>query len=304
MSPKILRGNLYLGALILTVSTGLLISGCGFMQIWFYCFAWWSTILILDSLNFRLEGSSLISRSFKNFLILAFVSVSVWLVFELYNLVLSNWSYHLPSERWIRWLGFFISFATVIPALYELADFWKNLFPKNMKSGIFRKWGRISPNILIVTGAVSLILPLLIPRFAFPLIWIGFIFVLDPINYRKGRDSLLGDLRGGKGLRLWSWALAGLTAGILWELFNFWSGSHWVYSLPFFDFGKIFQMPVLGYLGFIPFALEIFTFLPLYRNMRNQIKNHPWITAAVITGLLIFDGLVFYLIDIHTWIKI
>ena len=32
----------------------------------------------------------------------------------------------------------------------------------------------------------------------------------------------------------------------------------WYYTVPFFNFGKIFEMPILGYLGYIPFAWELY----------------------------------------------
>ncbi|MFO7867017.1 MAG: hypothetical protein R6V02_09440 [Candidatus Aminicenantes bacterium] len=304
MRHTILCGNLFFGIAILALSAVLLAAGSAFIQIWFYSFAWWSTILILDSLNYRIGGSSVLSRLPKNFLGLAFLSVPVWLVFELYNLVLKNWSYHqLPQEREIRWLGYFIAFATVIPALLELADLWKNLLAKRLKPGPRLKLTGIRLTFLTAAGGISLLLPLLVPHAAFPLVWLGFIFFLDPINFRKGRDSLFGDLSRGNWLRLWSWVLAGLTAGFLWEFFNFWAGSHWQYSLPFFEFGKIFQMPVLGYFGFAPFALEIFVFLALYRHVRDRLRNRTWAAPIIFLILLIFDGLVFYLIDTFTWVK-
>jgi hypothetical protein len=92
-----------------------------------------------------------------------------------------------------------------------------------------------------------------------------------------------------------------MTAGLLWEGFNFWSGSHWEYTVPIFNFGKIFQMPVLGYFGFAPFALEIFAFLVLYRHIRERLQGRPWAYAVIALLLLLFDAWVFSLIDAFTW---
>jgi hypothetical protein len=52
--------------------------------------------------------------------------------------------------------------------------------------------------------------------------------------------------------------MAGAIAGILWEFWNFWSVSKWIYTVPIFGDIKIFEMPIIGYLGFLPFAVEIF----------------------------------------------
>ncbi|MEC7347693.1 MAG: hypothetical protein VYB60_02400, partial [SAR324 cluster bacterium] len=49
-----------------------------------------------------------------------------------------------------------------------------------------------------------------------------------------------------------------LICGFFWEFWNFWSYPKWIYQIPFVDFWRIFEMPVLGYLGYLPFALELF----------------------------------------------
>jgi hypothetical protein len=302
MKPFALKANLWAGAAILAGSAAVLAAGFGFMQTWFYSFAWWSTILILDSVNFRLQGSSPLSRSVKDFFLLAFVSVPVWLVFELYNLALNNWNYHhLPPERGIRWLGYFIAFATVVPALKELGELWTHILRKSSLSLVRFPASAAAQNIFIITGIFCLTLPAFIPKAAFPLIWLGFIFFLDPLNHRYGRDSLLRELSQNQWNRFIGWALAGMTAGLLWEGYNFWSGSHWEYTVPFFNFGKIFQMPVLGYFGFAPFAIEIFAFLVLYRHIRERLQNRPWAYAVIAILLLLFDAWVFSLIDAFTW---
>jgi hypothetical protein len=304
MKTAVLKGNLYAGTAVLALSAALLASGSSLMQTWFYSFAWWSTILILDSVNYRLSGTSFLSRSFKYFLICTFISVPVWLVFELYNLALKNWSYHhLPPETGIRWLGYFIAFATVVPALKELADLWASILKKKNLSLIRIPSSSPVRQGFIAAGIISLTFPIFIPKWTFPLLWVGFIFLLDPINFTHNRSSFLRDLSQNQWNRFFSWVLAGMTAGFLWEFFNFWSGSHWKYSIPFFNFGKIFQMPVLGYFGFVPFALEIFAFLALFHHLHNRLKRRPWTYSFFALILLIFDGWVFHLIDLFTRVQ-
>lgn len=50
-------------------------------------------------------------------------------------------------------------------------------------------------------------------------------------------------------------ALAGLLSGLLWEYFNFWADSKWIYVI-LKDAPHLFEMPIYGYLGFIPFAFS------------------------------------------------
>ena len=47
-------------------------------------------------------------------------------------------------------------------------------------------------------------------------------------------------------------------SGFFWEMWNFYSYPKWIYQIPFVDFLRVFEMPILGYGGYIPFALELF----------------------------------------------
>ncbi len=301
MKDKLLRANLYVGLTAFLASTLLLILKSSFMKTWFFCFAWWSFILFLDSLNYRIRGSSPLSDSLSNFFLMAYVSVFVWIVFEFFNLRMKNWSYHsLPLNTPERWAGYFVAFASVIPALRELSLFFMQ-FLKGKKLSLFR----VQPNPLlcrgsILFGLVSICLVLLWPRVFFPLPWICFLFLLDPINYRRKNDSLLRSFEQGDWTRIWSWVFAGLAAGIFWEMWNFWAGSHWEYSLPYLDFGRVFHMPVLGYTGFLPFALEAFEISTFFSDLKEKLrgKKSVEILILIILGLSCLAG--FYLIDRFT----
>ena len=301
MSGKWIRRNLFIGGAGLLLSTTLLAAGIPFFKTWYYCLAWWPLLLTVDSLNFRLTGDSPLARGAGPFLLKALVSVSLWLLFELFNLRLQNWSYHsLPESHWERWLGYSIAFASVIPAIAEFSLLTKHFIPRIRG---LRKPIVITPAALAgsaVLGISFLGLNLLWPGLFFPLVWLGFIFLVDPVNYRTGRPSLWRDLESGKMDRLVHWGLAGLVMGGLWEFLNFWAGGHWRYSLPYLDFGRIFQMPVFGYLGFIPFALEVFVLWQLFLFLKDRWRKHPVFRAAGIAGLLLFDFWAFHLIDVNT----
>ena len=98
------------------------------MVSWFYSLAWWSYILIVDSLVYRMTGSSMIMDRPKGFLALLPWSVTIWLVFELFNLSLKNWSYiGVTGNIWLRWPGYVISYATVLPGVFETYDLLESL---------------------------------------------------------------------------------------------------------------------------------------------------------------------------------
>lgn len=304
MKDKLLRSNLYLGLMGFFVSTLLLVLKISFMETWFFCFAWWSFILFLDSLNFRKNGSSPLSESCSNFFFMAYLSVLVWVIFELINLRLENWSYHdLPLHTPERWAGYFLGFASVIPAFQELSLFFRR-FNKGNRLSLFK----LEPKpwflrACIIFGLVSIALVLSWPRIFFPLPWLCFLFLLEPINYIRKSDSLLRGFKEKDWTRFWSWIFAGLIAGILWEMWNFWSGSHWEYSLPYLDFGRVFHMPVLGYSGFLPFSLEIFVIFTFFSDIKKRLEGRKTIKtlSLIVMGLLCLAG--FYLIDKFTLVR-
>jgi hypothetical protein len=281
---------------------------------WFYCFAWWSYILMVDGVVYRLKGNSfLVSRTREFFLMIPW-SVFVWLIFEAANLWLKNWCYiNLPHSTLERWAGYAVSYGTVLPGLFETTELLE-------ASGVFRhaktKRTILSPGghaTLIALGGLSIASSLLVPEFLFPLIWVGFTLLLDPINHRSGGRSLLRDLEEGNPRKIYLLLVAGLICGLLWEFWNFWARSKWVYTVPFFDRLKGFEMPWLGFLGFPPFALEayvIYNFISLFRFRRGweestyrldlRKKTRP--LTAVLAALLIvsFSVLIFRGIDQDT----
>ncbi len=61
-------------------------------------------------------------------------------------------------------------------------------------------------------------------------------------------------------------ALAALICGFFWEMWNYNSLAHWEYSLPFVHRFEVFEMPVLGYAGYLLFGLECVAVAGLLRN--------------------------------------
>jgi len=124
---------------------------------------------------------------------------------------------------------------------------------------------------IVVAGALMLAAPFFVSRelaryLAAP-VWLGFIFLLDPINARLGAESLWADWRAGRRDRLINLVLSGFLCGVLWEFWNYWSRAKWIYSVPIMERFKIFEMPLPGYFGFPAFALECFTLYVFLRRL-------------------------------------
>jgi hypothetical protein len=281
---------------------------------WFYCFAWWSYILIIDAIIYRLKGNSLILSRTKELLLMVPWSVFIWLVFEAANLSLENWYYiHLPNSTVERWLGYAVAYGTVLPGIFETTELSETIgvFKKSrIKKIVISQGGH---QILIFLGVLCLVSCVVIPKYFFPLIWVGFIFLLEPINYRFGGRSLLKDLEEGDPRKIYLLLTAGLICGLLWEFWNFWALSKWIYTVPFFEDMKGFEMPVPGFLGFPPFAIQVYVmynFISLFRfgrgweestyHLHSEKKTRSLTIILAAIFIVSFTILIFRAIDLKT----
>ena len=248
---------LLLGPLFIGVSFVLMLRRVEPVTTLFYLCAWYGTIWTLDRLIQWREGRSLIARCGPAFLLILFWSAVVWYAFELINFRLQNWYYIFVLDHPVlQTLNAFFSFATVFPGLLWL-EYYLGL--RGVAAGWQGRRWPLNPRRLIllqIAGLIGLVLVLLWPRYFFPLIWLAFILLLAPVEYRRLPNSLLHQLARGDYAPLTRQLLAGFIAGGLWEFFNYWAQVKWIYTVPFFSELKLFEMPLAGFLGFPPFAVE------------------------------------------------
>jgi len=253
---------------------------------------WTGFILFADTIVYRARGRSWMRSSPREFALLAILSIPLWIVFEGYNLIIRNWYYTGLPEKWfLRMFGYAWSFATIWPAIFEGADLisvWTGRAEWAGRTGgadgrrtippVGQAAGHPAPRssrarvLSIAFGAALLIVPFIVSRdvaryLAAP-VWLGFIFLLDPINARLGGATLTADRHRSAAL-----LGSGLLCGMLWEVWNFWAGAKWHYTVPIMEDWKIFEMPLPGYLGFPPFALECFTMYVFVRLMFLRVGS-------------------------------
>lgn len=246
---------------------------------YFYAFAWWSYILAADALVYWVRGKSLIINRTRSFLLMIPLSIFCWCIFEAFNFRLANWHYiTLPPEAWQRWTGYAVAYGTVLPGLCETTHLIKEA--RFFRSASWRRWrpSLRSLNLMIAVGGVFLLFPLFFPRYCFPLVWIGFALLLDPLLYRSDNDSLLHDIEGGNLTRILNLLAGGLVCGLLWELWNFWAQAKWIYTVPFFEELKLFEMPLLGFLGFPPFAVSAYA---MYRIILAAMQRGGFLMRSI-----------------------
>ena len=270
----------WIGLAIILGGQALLAAGSPFLAMWLTPVMWTGLIFLVDGIVYRLSGRSWLMTRRREFPLLILASVAVWLLFEAYNLHLMNWRYEgLPESSLVRDFGYFWSFATIIPGVFEIVDLVQALIERAAKpekepqsiSPTGPSWAWWLAGISMVT--IPLALPSSTAAYLFGAVWVGFFLLLDPINEGLGLPSLRRQWRLGSRRMIWALLLGGLICGFLWETWNQQAvasgGTYWVYLIPeeLRPLGLTYgQMPLLGLLGFPPFALELFAFYYLIRG--------------------------------------
>ena len=264
----------WIGAALMVVSQLGMMARIEPFHTWHTPFAWTGFILLVDGIIWMRRGSSWLRDAPSEFLFIATVSVPLWVIFEMYNkYFIHNWYYlGLPESRPLRYFGYAWSFATISPAIFETGELIATLRsggkPSHSPVSAPLKLGPLAWTSVGV-GAGMLVLPIVHPStyLAAPL-FLGFIFLLDPLNARAGHESILGDIRQKRRNRLVNLLVAGLVCGLIWEFWNYWARARWIYNVPILPEVRVFEMPLLGFGGFPPFAVECFV---MYVAVRRWI---------------------------------
>ena len=223
---------------------------------------WLGYCLLVDALVLYRTGTSLLERSRKKFLCLFLASAPAWWLFEIINWRLQNWHY-LGAEDFSSlsfWCWATLNFSTVMPAVFESAELIASFnFFKGKKKGPFLRPTTPTTIAFFTTGWMMLAAMLAWPDVFFPFTWLAVFFILEPLNIWLGNRTLAeytgsGDWR--PVLHLW---LGVLLTALFWEMWNYLSYPKWIYRLPWGDWFRIFEMPLPGYLGYLPFSLELFS---------------------------------------------
>jgi hypothetical protein len=271
----------WLGAATVVVAEACLFAHQPFVSQWFTPIVWSGYIFFADALAFRLRGRSLIKSRPREALMLGWLSVGCWLVFEVYNLPLRNWYYvGVPQNPWARDLAYLWSFATISTGIFETADVLEGL-------GLFRRV-RVRPReasslwlvLSFLLGLAFVTIPPLLPphaaSYTFAFVWLGFILLLEPVNRALGAPSLYRAWEEGNPRKTYLLLTAGWICGLLWEFWNYWATAGWRYTVPwpldFAQWAHYFRMPVLGLFGFPPFALECYAMYQFLRRMLGGEK--------------------------------
>jgi len=252
----------------------------------FYIYAWWAWILLLDGFCVWRRRSSLLTTRRHLLGLLATSSVTFWFVFEALNLRFANWYYvgtfELDGLETYVGAGLFTAaaFSTVFIGMFEVFDALgaaNVLTHSKDKAPTPRALPSWLPGALQLLGLAMALAAIVFPFYLAPLIWGSLTFLIDPWNYRRGNRSLLRDFEAGDGRAVARLFLAGLISGLVWESLNFIAPMKWIYTVRGLENLKLFEMPMLGFLGFPALAFDAVTAFSLmsYFLCGNRAWEHP-----------------------------
>ncbi len=255
----------------------------GLRTYWAFFPLWLGYCLSIDGLVLWRTGTSLLTRGWRRYAGLFLLSAPIWWVFEALNLRTQNWRYvgaeAFSPAAYAFWTT--LSFTTVVPAVFGSAELIASFgFVKRLRRGPLVRPDRRTTIIFFLVGWAMLALLLLWPRIFFPFIWFSLYFIIEPVNVWMGNRSLADWTR----MRDWRPVIA-LWLGVLmtaffWEMWNYLSYPKWVYQVAWGGWLHVFEMPLLGYGGYLPFALELYAFYHLImglfgRQHIDYVRVHP-----------------------------
>jgi hypothetical protein len=253
--------------------TGLLLTVGGWILVWnrFTWFAglqrhafvlpWTGYFLMVNALTFYRSGSCLLTRSPHRLILLAGTSCLFWWIFEYLNRFVQSWYYLAVASFGATTYASLASlaFCTVLPVVmstHELllttALFDQGLARLPLEITSVPKgfaWGSLAMcGLGLATIGVW-------PNQLFALVWVAPLLLFTAADHLSGQATLLVPLEQGDYRQIVGPAVAALICGFFWELWNVGSLAKWHYTLPYVQWGHIFELPLLGYGGYLPFGV-------------------------------------------------
>lgn len=234
----------------------------------------WGFTLVIDGIVYkRTGGKSIISQMPQEIIGIGLVSVGGWMIFEYLNFFVDdNWFY--PRGDIIDREQFLLYAIVISSGLLPLAFEWYSLF-KTIPAMRFRFSNGIKvvlpewmKSTLLVLSIAGLFGAGLFPEYLFFSLWVTPAMLLALVLDKIGVWTPLTPIGKGNWSPTLLFALTYLVEGFFLEGQNYFSGTHaggnvvfteapayWQYSLPYVDAFHIFEMPLLGYSGYLPFGV-------------------------------------------------
>lgn len=223
---------------------------------------WLGFIVAINALTWHRGTASLMQRAPAQWVGLFAASAGFWWLFEWLNRFVRNWHYlGIQDFNTLEYVALAsVCFSTVLPAVVAVRE-WLGTFPGFVtRCAAGPSWGwfgaKRTGRILLLAGLVSLVLTGAQPQVFYPALWLAPLALAVGEANVRARPGLSREIALGDWHRAAAWMLAALVSGFFWELWNGHSLAKWIYTVPYADRWHVFEMPLLGYAGYLPFGLE------------------------------------------------
>lgn len=222
---------------------------------------WLAYIVAVNAAAFARSGRCMMLDDPRGFLALFPVSAVFWWFFEYLNRYVQNWSYHgIEGFTAAEYVAFAtVSFSTVLPAVMGTRDLLLTFPAFRTFDGlppVRVRWPRLAGGIALAAAVAGLLGLGLLPDALFPLVWVAPGLLIVGLQAAAARPTVFEPLALGNGAGLIAACVAALVCGFFWEMWNAYSLAKWVYHVPFVQRFHVFEMPLLGYAGYLPFGIE------------------------------------------------
>ena len=233
----------------------------------------WGFNLVLDGIVFyRMRGKSLIGNYPQEILGIGVASVFGWLLFEFLNFFVNdNWYYPfgnlIPDNQFTIYAVFGSS--GLLPLAFEwycllatFKRFWVRYTDgPQISTSYIMKW------VILIVCFITLFLTGMYPDNMFFALWIAPLIILGVSLEMLGIWTPFTAIGAGNWAPLLLFALSYFIQGTMLECWNYFSGTHiggtlqtyncayWAYSIGYVDVLRVFEMPLLGLFGYLPFGI-------------------------------------------------
>jgi len=248
---------------------------------------WVGYLLMINGWTFHRTGFCMMLDRPRFLLALFPASAVFWWCFEYLNRFVQNWYYVGPQTftPWEYVLHATISFSTVLPSVLSTMELLasmpvvtaglKQLPPLRLSNRHRTSWG------VLIVATVGLAGIGIFPGLLFPLVWVAPWLLITAMQMLGGQDTLFSRTEQGDWSSLWLGAVAALGCGLCWELWNWKSLVHWEYAIPSVHRFQLFEMPLLGYAGYLPFGLDCLAVTQILfpRSYQQMLEALPKVGA-------------------------
>ena len=247
---------------------------------------WFSFVFLINAVSHCMTGTSLLEKAPGRFFLLFPLSSLFWWYFEYLNRFVQNW-YYVGIEDFSP-MGYCItasiSFSTVLPAVISVNELLKacNRFENAFRDFLPVRLKNPAPLAVavLVTASAGLLAIGIWPDILFPLLWMAPLLIFTSIQSLFGLPHVFQGIGQGDWTGVCRLAASGLLCGFFWEMWNYYSFAKWIYSIPFVSQFRVFEMPVLGYAGYLPFGLECAVVASMVISLKDILESRVARTAA------------------------